>query len=317
MKLTMRKYQNIDDLWKIRAFLREVFLLNDREEWSWQTLRLDYWYGRIDLGRDEPEDILFIWEDEAKQIKAALTIDGKGQAYLQIHPDYRSAELIEVSNSSLYLGEKENKTIEEAVTHMGRDKIGNHVQTFYIKDYFFSINTKYPENMQLLWEHSVACAFASQLTAEELGLQLEDDVFTIGLLHDAGKLVLYHYIDELGKKDEFKGEISKKDLAKALKINHARFGADFLKMQSLPETYVHTALFHDTIRDAENNPDMSMTKEFLVVHFANLLVKSMGLGKAEIKTVEKKNMNISINLLKLSPQMINNIILKLSQCTAT
>ena len=113
MKLMMRKYQNIDDLWKIRDFLREVFLLNDREEWSWQTLRLDYWYGRIDLGRDEPEDILFIWENEAKQIKASLTIDGKAQAYLQIHPNYRSAELMQemivVAEQNLYGVGKESK----------------------------------------------------------------------------------------------------------------------------------------------------------------------------------------------------------------
>jgi len=32
MKLTMRKYQDEEDYWQIREFLREVFLLNNKWE---------------------------------------------------------------------------------------------------------------------------------------------------------------------------------------------------------------------------------------------------------------------------------------------
>ena len=43
MQLTMRAYQNEDDYWRIRVFLREVFLLNERREVSWHVARFDYW----------------------------------------------------------------------------------------------------------------------------------------------------------------------------------------------------------------------------------------------------------------------------------
>jgi len=43
MQLTMRVYQTEEDYCRIRAFLREVFLLNDRRELSWHVARLDYW----------------------------------------------------------------------------------------------------------------------------------------------------------------------------------------------------------------------------------------------------------------------------------
>ena len=38
MTLTMRPYRGEDDYWRIRAFLRDVFLLNDRRELCWQPL---------------------------------------------------------------------------------------------------------------------------------------------------------------------------------------------------------------------------------------------------------------------------------------
>mgnify|MGYP001051277410 FL=1 len=39
MNLIQRSYQSEDDYWRIRNFLREVFLLNARLEHSWQDRR--------------------------------------------------------------------------------------------------------------------------------------------------------------------------------------------------------------------------------------------------------------------------------------
>ncbi len=41
MKLIQRMYAQEDDYWRMRAFLREVFLLNNCQELSWQVARLD------------------------------------------------------------------------------------------------------------------------------------------------------------------------------------------------------------------------------------------------------------------------------------
>ena len=51
MQLTRRAYQTEDDYWRIRAFLREVFLLNDRRELCWQVARLDRHvrYGHVQI----------------------------------------------------------------------------------------------------------------------------------------------------------------------------------------------------------------------------------------------------------------------------
>ena len=98
MKATVRKYQTEEDYWRIRAFLREVFLLNERRERSWHVSRLDYWrWHVIENSRscDPLEDVTFIWETVDGRIVAVLNPEEPGQAFLQVHPGFRTPELEE------------------------------------------------------------------------------------------------------------------------------------------------------------------------------------------------------------------------------
>ena len=97
MKLHLRKYQIEDDFWRIRNFLREIFLLNNRRMISWPVARLDYWrwHGILNLGDGKLEEHVFLWETEDSQISAVLNREGAGQAFLQIHPAFKTVELEE------------------------------------------------------------------------------------------------------------------------------------------------------------------------------------------------------------------------------
>ena len=98
MQVTMRAYQTEDDYWRIRAFLREVFLLNDRRELCWQVARLDYWRWHVIENCnicDPVKNVTFIWETPDTQIAAVLNPEGRGEAHLQVHPGLRTSELEE------------------------------------------------------------------------------------------------------------------------------------------------------------------------------------------------------------------------------
>ena len=97
MRLTMRMFRDEDDYWRIREFLRRVFLLNDRQELSWQAVRFDYWrwHGIENLGQGRLEEDVFIWETEDGRIAAVLNPEGRGDAFLQVHPGLRTPELDE------------------------------------------------------------------------------------------------------------------------------------------------------------------------------------------------------------------------------
>jgi GNAT superfamily N-acetyltransferase len=98
MKLSMHRYQNEEDFWRIRAFLRQVMLANGRREYSWHVARFDYWRWHIvanHLVEYQLEDVTFIWETWDGQIAAVLNPDSHGEAFLQVHPGWRTAELEE------------------------------------------------------------------------------------------------------------------------------------------------------------------------------------------------------------------------------
>lgn len=95
MKLIRRKYQSEDDTWTIRTFLREVFLLNGRQEVSWPLYRWDYWRWHVNenIFRFDLSAAVFLWESADGRLAAVLHPEGAGEAILQVHPAYRSTEL--------------------------------------------------------------------------------------------------------------------------------------------------------------------------------------------------------------------------------
>jgi mycothiol synthase len=98
MNLTMRSYQSEDDYWRIRNFLREVFLLNGRRERSWHVARLDYWrWHFIENCQicDPVDEVTFVWETANGRIAAVLHPVTSGEAFLHVHPDFRTTELEE------------------------------------------------------------------------------------------------------------------------------------------------------------------------------------------------------------------------------
>src|SRR4030042_1883253 len=81
MKLKMRSYKNEDDNKRIRDFLGEVFLLNNRRMLSWPVARWDYWrwHGIMNLGDGTLESDVYLWETPDGQIAAMLNREGAGR----------------------------------------------------------------------------------------------------------------------------------------------------------------------------------------------------------------------------------------------
>ena len=98
MTLHLRPYRDDEDYWRIRAFLRETFLLNGLRKQNWTPLRYDYWHQFVnqDLNQCLPQECVFLWEDSRGSLMAMLNLDRRGsEAFLHLHPAVRSAELEE------------------------------------------------------------------------------------------------------------------------------------------------------------------------------------------------------------------------------
>ncbi len=97
MEPQCRPYQTEDDFWRMREFLREVFLLNDRRERSWHVARLDYarWHVCLNCAHVRIDDVAYLWEADGELVAFLMPDGGRGEAQISIHPAFRSAELEE------------------------------------------------------------------------------------------------------------------------------------------------------------------------------------------------------------------------------
>jgi GNAT superfamily N-acetyltransferase len=96
MALMMRLCQAESDYFRVRNFLREVFLLNNRLEHSWHVARLDYWrWHFIATCQVTPpfEQVTMAWETANGDIAAVLHPYGNDEIRAHIHPCYRSPDL--------------------------------------------------------------------------------------------------------------------------------------------------------------------------------------------------------------------------------
>jgi len=187
-----------------------------------------------------------------------------------------SSKLISISNSSYYRGVVENKTLEQAISRLGLETARQTVNAISNRGLYAADDKKYLGIVEALWEHSLSCAYASQIIAEILNMRFKDDIFTMGLFHDIGKLMLVRVVAEIEKKADKSSEIDGITLFRTMDSYHGKTGSVLLKRWGFSERYIAVAEYHDDIHNAQE-----LYGELKVVHCANLLVKSLGYGQSE------------------------------------
>ena len=212
-----------------------------------------------------------------------------------------SCKLISVSNSVYYGGLTENKTLGQAVARLGLTTTRQYVDAISNRALYVTKNKKFLEFIEKLWEHSLSCAYASQIVSEVLKLELPDDAFTLGLMHDIGKLVLFQAVGELQRRKKLGTKVDTAELYNTVDTHHNKFGAALLKKWNFSSGYVQIAAYHDNLEEAD-----PISKELLVVHFANLLVKSMGYDQTQQTEIDVEDAE-STCLLRLNSRMIAQV----------
>jgi GNAT superfamily N-acetyltransferase len=107
MKPTLRNYQSEEDYWRVRSFLREVSLLNERHDYSWCLLRWDYWRWHVNMNifHLRLEEVVTLWEIDGR-IVAVLNPDSPGEAFFQVHPGSRdfvsTDDMLDVAEQKLF-----------------------------------------------------------------------------------------------------------------------------------------------------------------------------------------------------------------------
>ena len=209
-----------------------------------------------------------------------------------------SFHLISVSNSPFYRGVRENKNLRDALERLGLDQTRKYVNVLCNRAVFATTGKAYQPLMEELWEHSLACAYAAEIMAKACRLTLTSDPFTLGLLHDVGKMVLIQVISELEARGELGFEVNRTDVLDTLEAFHEPFGEAVLKQWQFNGEFLLAARHHDSIEDAE-----SPSKELIVVHLANLIAKQLRVD-SEQPSEDDPALSVSAIMLHMDAERI-------------
>lgn len=212
-----------------------------------------------------------------------------------------STKLINISNTVYYRGASENKVLEEAIGRLGLGITKQYVYAIANRSIYLTANKDFHNYIEQLWIHSLSVAYASFFAYEVLELELKTDPFTAGLLHDIGKLVLLDIIGELSLHEERFMSMEEPELYSFLRQLHCKFGAVLLKRWKFPQAYINIAMYHNDIDKAE-----AITKDLLLVNFANNIVISSGYAFVPYKIVDLTDSD-SMRFLKCDDTQLEEI----------
>jgi len=100
-------------------------------------------------------------------------------------------KILKVANSAYYGMQTKVNSLRQAVVIIGMRELVGIVLGFSILKTMTDSGDSSTLNWKRFWEHSIAVGHISELLNEELGTQFFESPYSLGLLHDIGKLVLF------------------------------------------------------------------------------------------------------------------------------
>ncbi len=180
-----------------------------------------------------------------------------------------TSEILKVANSIYYKGLGEVSTIKEAALRLGQDEIFNLTMRVIHQQNFTSSLPQVNKLQKRLWNHSVACGFATLWLARHMKMtDLVPKAFIAGLLHDMGQLCLLSAAEKMLKEDnQFK--LTEILIDRLLENFHTQQGFALLKKWQLPDHYCRIARDHHT-REFDESDTL-----LLMVRLSNLICNKL------------------------------------------
>lgn len=199
-----------------------------------------------------------------------------------------SVKILKLVNSAFYGFPKRIGTLSHAISILGFETVRGLVlgisilDTFRVKEF----------DLVRFWEHSIRTASLMSFLADRLCYPRRDEAFTVGLIHDVGKLVFMLKAPEAYRQVVLRNETDPTAHEQSLlQMDHAFAGAQVARSWNFPSTYVHAI---ETHHQRPGLPlDLPSLKE--MVYLANLLdhyFDGNELGEEDLQLLNKLDLGL-------------------------
>lgn len=176
-----------------------------------------------------------------------------------------TTKLLRFVNSPYYGFAREITQVNNAIALLGFRAVRDIIMMMAMKPMMLSQSGKD------LWEHSIRCAYASQLLAESIMDTPADEVFTIGFLHDIGRVLFQLYdlesFEEVARLEKMGVDklVVEEDI---FGVDHTLVGEAFAIKESLPPIISKSIRYH---HDPTNEEAPYIAK---VIYLAEMITQS-------------------------------------------
>lgn len=198
-----------------------------------------------------------------------------------------TARLLKIVNSPYYGFSNQIETIPHAISIIGNRQLSDLVLSTCIIDRFEDVPSK-AMDMQLFWEHSIACGLTAKIMANHLKMIDPNSIFVAGLLHDIGRLVICLNSPAIFSEVFLKAQLEDTSLLevenKIMGFGHDQAGEELLRRWKLPKIHQETVRYHHSPIEAP-----LFDKEASIINIANDIAKSLALGSSGDLSESKPN----------------------------
>ncbi len=199
-----------------------------------------------------------------------------------------AAKVLKFVNSAFYGFPQRIGSLQRAIVILGFNTIKNLVFATSVFDMFRGVETTSTFDKKNFWKHCIGCAVASRVLAEAADLRNPDEVFTGGLLHDIGKLVVaVQYPDKFSaviNEVQRSGVPMVEAERKIFGFDHTQVGSALAVQWRFPMETASMIGSHHLAEGAS-----PQRKDIAAVHIGNILCMALGLGTGGEKRLANVN----------------------------
>lgn len=209
-----------------------------------------------------------------------------------------TSKLISISNSPQFRSLTEIKSLDKAIARIGLKMTQNYVLILSKRGLFKVDVPQYEVLLNKVWQHSLATAACAQALAQKLALSDPDSYYTLGLLHDIGKLILLQFFAEISKK---RPDATERECMELMEKFHGEFGAALLASWKFPNEHQQIARFHDAVSKADQ-----ASNSLYLIALANLLAIKAGY-QVSAQAVSEEDVNNLAQRLRAGASVIEAV----------
>jgi HD-like signal output (HDOD) protein len=214
------------------------------------------------------------------------------------------ARVLALANSAYYGISGQVSTIQHASVLLGLNTLGDLIIMSASSVLLNRALPGYGLDPKRIWLHSLSTALCARLIAERHQPGAEADAFVVGLLHDAGKIILDPFVQKQKETQESAlppepGPLSALQERERLGVDHAEVMAMACRFWRFPEAQIKAIRFHHQPAD----PSGSLLA--CTAHLANVLSHRAGFA-GEVGAAHEPE-EAALQALRLSPQELDEL----------